>query len=396
MKSAAATTFELDDPGQAARELALEITGKLAFAENSIGILLCDADMDVAALTGELRSRLGFDIAGMTTLATIDEEGHQSAAAILTVLTADDCFFCMAASDPLHGDDHEEKIARTLAALRPEDDAHGQKPGIVLAFCPPGMPFSGDVYPDVMSRIWPDTPVIGGVASDDYDYERVRVFLSGLEYRDSLVAVAVWGNVRPVFSLRHVTSRFAERIRPVTSAQGNIVYTVGDETFVDYLKSFGLKTDVSDPLFAFTSFPMMLTSEEGDEVSLMRHIGGLNPADGSGSFLGDVPEGAMANICLINKNDITESCRQSFQALLDKAIDQRDYKHSTILCLSCCGRAMILGADSSAEGRILAELKPEGFTLAGAYCLGEICPTSQNKGRVSNRFHNCSITFCMV
>jgi hypothetical protein len=141
---------------------------------------------------------------------------------------------------------------------------------------------------------------------------------------------------------------------------------------------------------------MMLTREEGDEVPLMRHIGGLNSADGSGSFLGDVPEGAMANICLISKDDITESCRQSFQALLDKAIDRRDYNHSTILCLSCCGRAMILGADSSDEGRILAELKPGGLTLAGAYCLGEICPTSRNEGKVSNRFHNCSITFCMV
>jgi hypothetical protein len=56
---------------------------------------------------------------------------------------------------------------------------------------------------------------------------------------------------------------------------------------------------------------------------------------------------------------------------------------------------MILGADSDAEGRILSEMLPERLSLAGAYCLGEICPSRYGDGVVSNRFHNCSITFCM-
>jgi hypothetical protein len=56
---------------------------------------------------------------------------------------------------------------------------------------------------------------------------------------------------------------------------------------------------------------------------------------------------------------------------------------------------MILGAEADAEGRILSGMLPEGISLAGAYCLGEICPARYKDGEASNRFHNCSVTFCM-
>ncbi|MDR3331065.1 MAG: FIST C-terminal domain-containing protein [Synergistaceae bacterium] len=394
MKSAAAISYDLDDSVETARQLADSIKGQLDLGKNSIGILLCDADTDGASVTRELKDLLGIDVAGMTTLAAMDSDGHHEAAIVLTVLTADDCRFVASVSESLAGGDHERKIAETYNNTVKDGSEYGPKPGVIFTFCPFSMSYSGDIYPDVLSRAVEGVPVMGGVASDDYDYERARVFFSGNEYRDAMVIISAWGNIKPVFALRHVTSRFAERIRRVVLAEGNTVYKVGDETFVEYLKGFGLKTDVDDPLLAFTSYPMMLTREGNDETPLMRHILALNP-DGSGVFFGDVPTGTLANICLVNKDDIVAACRESMNALLEEANKTRGYEYSTIFCISCCGRAMILGSDSAAEGRILAELKPEKMTLAGAYCLGEICPARYKDGQVANRFHNCSITFCM-
>ena len=142
---------------------------------------------------------------------------------------------------------------------------------------------------------------------------------------------------------------------------------------------------------------MMLTQgDTNDEVPLMRHIAGLNHEDGSGTFFGDVPVGTLANICLINKNDLTAACRESMDAILLKSAENPEYEYSSLFCMSCCGRAMILGSDSDAEGLVLKERLPSGISLTGAYCLGEICPTRYTDGVVINRFHNCSITFCMV
>ncbi|MDR1886096.1 MAG: FIST C-terminal domain-containing protein [Synergistaceae bacterium] len=396
MRSAVAVSYELEDGAETARELANSIGEKLNPGKNSIGFLFCDADTDGAAATRDLKKLLGFETVGMTTLATLDSDGHHEAAAVLSVLTADDCEFFTAVSAPLAGGGHEEKIRDAYRRAAPQGDASSQKPGVMFALCPPGMSFSGDAYPNVLMDEIPGVPLMGGVASDDYDYERARVFLSGNEYRDAMVAVGVRGNVKPVFSLRHVTSRFAERIRRVVVAEGNVVRKVGDETFVKYLEGFGLKTDVEDPLLAFTSYPMMLTREGGDETPLMRHISGLNLSDGSGSFFGDVPTGTLANICLISKDDIMTACRDSMNALLEEARNTDGYEYSSVFCISCCGRAMILGSDADAEGRILSGMLPDRLSLSGAYCLGEICPTRFRDGVVSNRFHNCSITFCMI
>jgi len=394
MRSAVAVTQEVDDADRAARDLADNIKKQLVLQKYSLGLIFCDADTDGAALTRELRELLGIEIAGMTTLAALSPQGRHEAAIVLTVFTADDCLFSSGVSAPLNVDDFEDRITRAYQATIPEgSDA---KPGLVFTFCPFGMPFSGDNYPSALSKATNNAPVIGGVASDDYDYERARVFLSGEEYKDAMVIVSLWGNVQPVFAIRHVTSRFAERIRRVTEAERNIVRKVGDESFIEYLKGFGLKTDVDDPLLAFTSYPMILRQEDDDETPVMRHISGLNKADGSGSFLGDVPVGAQANICLINKADIATACRESMQALLEAGGMQHDYTYSAVLCISCCGRSIILGGDADAEGRILAEMLPQGLALTGAYCLGEICPTRYRDGCATNRFHNCSITFCML
>jgi hypothetical protein len=392
MKSAVAISYELEDGKIAARELADQIRGKIPLGKNSVGLMFCDADADGAALSGELANILGVEVAGMTTLAEFDESGRHEAAAVLTVLTADDCAYTVSASEPLTDEGVEKTIAETYFRMAPT--GYGAKPGMVFEFCPNGMSFSGDKYADALAMAAPGIPTFGGVSSDDYDYGRARVFLSGREYRDSIVLMCVWGNVRPVFSLRHVVSRFTERIRRVARAEGNVVYSVGGETLIEYLESLGLKTDVDDPLLAFTPYPMMLTRAERDEVPLMRHIMALNPKDGSGSFFGDVPVGVLANICLVRKEDIVEACRESMKSLLESA--ESGYEYSTILCISCCGRAMILGADADEEGRIISEMRPENISVSGAYCLGEISPTRYSGTEASNRFHNCSIVFCML
>lgn len=397
MKSAVAVTYELDDAPEAARQLADAISGQLKFAKNSIGILFCDADMDCATVSGELKKLLGIEIAGMTTLATLSRDGYHHSAAVLKVMTADDCVFGTSVSQSLSDGDYAQKIIDAYRESIPAGSSPDYKPGLLFALCPSGIPFSADKYPEILSKEIGNAPIIGGIASDNYEYVSARVFLSGQEYRDAIVIVNISGNVKPLFSIRHTTSRFAERIRQVTDATDNIVRKVGDETFVEYLKGFGLETNVPDVLLAFNPYPMMLTREGGDnEVPLMRHITGLDLETGSGSCVGDVPVGTMANICLLNKNDLITSCRESIDALLEMADKQKDYEYSTIFCISCCGRALLLGADSNAEGDVLAERVPEGLTLTGAYCFGELCPSHYENGKATNKFHNCSITFCML
>jgi hypothetical protein len=83
------------------------------------------------------------------------------------------------------------------------------------------------------------------------------------------------------------------------------------------------------------------------------------------------------------------------EKLTESARDAGD-ENSLVLCISCCGRSMILGTDSDAEGKIMDELLPEKYNLAGAYCLGEFSPALYKDGDALNRFHNCSIALCTL
>jgi hypothetical protein len=392
MNSAVSVSFELDDVAQAADQLEHGIRETLDVGKGSLGILYCDADVDGAALTGALSERFGCEVVGMTTLAALGPGGVNELSAVFTVLTGDDVRFAAAATDGL-GTVADVPVRIGEACGRIDERIGGPK--LLLIFAPTGMPFAGDVYPDAIEQAAPGVPLLGGVASDDYDFQRARVFLSGKEFRDAAVFAGIAGGVEPKFFLQHVTSRFAERSLPVTDSDGVTVYKVGDESFISYLEGFGLSTDVSDAIVAFNSYPMMLTREGSDETPLMRHISGLDHDSGAGIFLGNVPEGSIANICLVNKADLVSSCKLSMDKLVAAALAGGGDK-SLVLCISCCGRSMILGADSDAEGKIIDELLPSGYNLAGAYCLGEFSPSLYKDGRASNRFHNCSIALCTL
>jgi hypothetical protein len=394
MKTAVAISFELDDVALAAEQLESGIREKLGEFDNALGILYCDADVDGAALTGALSERLGCDVAGMTTLAALGPGGMNELSAVLTVMTGDGVSYATAATPPLDADTAADGIRSAYGGIK---DKVGE-PKLLLLFAPTGRPFAGDLYPDTLAGAAPGVPLLGGVASDDFDYARARTFLSGREYRDAAVFAGIAGDVAPRFFLQHVTSRFAERRLPVTKADGTTVYEVGGESFIEYLEGFGLRTDVDDAIVAFNSYPLMLTREGTGEVPLMRHISGLDHDKGAGAFLGNVPEGAVANICLVNKDDLTASCRISMENLVEyvSGADGTDAERSLVLCISCCGRSMILGTDADAEGRIMEELLPGGYSLAGAYCLGEFSPALYKDGLASNRFHNCSIALCAL
>jgi hypothetical protein len=392
MKSNVAVSFELDDPEVCAEQLIAGL-GKLGeeTGDHALGILYCDADLDGATLTAILKQKLGFDVVGMTTLAALGPGGYNELSAVLTVLASEDVSFAVAATGTLGKESAAAEIAQSYENIKGVIGV----PELIFLFAPCGMPFAGDTYPDTLAEVAPGVPIIGGVASDDYDYERARVFLSGAEYRDAAVFAAASGAISPKFFLHHMTSRFAERKKEVTRSDGNKVYEVEGETFVEYLEGFGLRTDVDDVLLAFNSYPMMLTREGSDEVPLMRHIFELDRETGAGSFLGNVPEGTIANICLVNKDDVVSSCRISMEALAGE-VRADGVERSLVFCITCCGRSMILGTESADEGNVMKALLPEGFSLAGAYCLGEFSPTLVKGGVASNRFHNCSIAFCAL
>jgi small ligand-binding sensory domain FIST len=100
----------------------------------------------------------------------------------------------------------------------------------------------------------------------------------------------------------------------------------------------------------------------------------------------------------MKRNDIQESAKALIDDIKNK-IDQAagdGYRYSTLFCVSCGGRYMVMGDDKDLEGDILKRNLPEGLEFAGFYAYGEICPTAVTDGKALNRVHNESIVICAL
>jgi len=233
MKTAVATTPEIDDLELATEELVSQIREKIKFERNSVGIAYCDADMDVAKLGEMLHAELGIDIVGVTTTATIERHtGSSDMGVLFSVLTADDVAFSVGSTGELDYDSFQGVIRKTYedARARVQDD-----PKLIMAFSPYVADLSTDHYVDILDEISGGVPIFGGVATDHLELKYQKTFYNGQAYVRGLVFMLLTGNVKPVFSMEHHFGTTMEKIGVITQTTKSLVERVDGKTFKEFL-----------------------------------------------------------------------------------------------------------------------------------------------------------------
>jgi len=400
MKSIVVTTSMLDDMQLAARELAEQVENGIELMANSAGLLFCDSEIDHAALLAALGDRLSFPLIGCTTIGTLDtQSGFSEYAISLTVLTADDCRFCPAVSGPVRRDNLEQETAAVYARAAQE---LGCEPRMIFAFPCYQLDIMLDAYSKALTKVSGGLPVFGGLPSANAPGVNA-ILADGQVHSDRLGLLLIGGAAKPLFSTKIVLSNVAEQKRTVTQAKDNVIYRVGDVTFVEYLKSIGLMVEAvlsEDNTLVFVSNPLLVegTGADDDGVPMVRTLHALDMECGSGTAIGKVPQGSILSVGQLRREDIQLSARACIEDLLHQIRESKadGYKYSTILCATCIGRFMIMVPDSGLEGEILTGAIGRDYTLSGFYGYGELCPTSMRNGAASNKAHNESITMCAL
>jgi hypothetical protein len=400
MRSIVAVTTELDDAEKAARELLRQVSAKGPLGKNGCAFVYCDVEMDHGAFAAALREQLPFDLTGSTTIATFDtENGSQILSAVLVVLTADDAEFSVVLTEALTA----ENLSRELETAY-KKAASAVKEGKLLFLVPPFVNIAPlDEYVDILSAASGDVPVFGGLPSSNVADGDILMYANGRAYADRAAIVLVGGNVRPLFSVQSILSAFSEQKQIITKADKNVIYKVEDMTFMEYLKSIDLPIDeliAQGDLAVFVSTPLKVylhKDDHDDGIPVARTIQKLNPADGSGLLFGAISEKSVVSIATMKRQDIQDSCKMAVTEILEKInAAGKDYTYTTLLCISCGGRYMVMADDKDIEGDTIVENLPGNMTLSGFYAYGEICPTSVRDGKAVNRVHNESIILCAL
>jgi hypothetical protein len=401
MRSVVVVTDEMDDSEKAVEDLWEQVNAKGPLCKNSCGFVYCDAEVDHETFAAMLQKKFSFEIAGCTSIANFDtEHGSQIMSAVLVVLTADDAEFSVAMTDVLT----KENLGHELEAAYKKTSAALDERGKLLFLVPPfndAAPL--DDYVDILSRVSGDIPIFGGLPSSNIADGDILIYAKGRSHTDRAAVVLVGGNIRPLFSVQNVLSTFSEQKRTVTKASDSTIYSVEDMTFVNYLKSVGMAVDdliAEGDLAVYVSTPLKVylnKDDYNDGIPVVRTIKTLNPEDGSGVLFGSISEKSTISIATMKRQDIQDSCRMGIQDILEKIhASQGDYTYTTLICVSCGGRYMVMADDKEVEGAIILENLPENVTLSGFYAYGEICPTAIRDGKAVNRVHNESIVMCAL
>lgn len=391
MKSIVLYTDEIDELTEAAEDLFSQAEG-FVFEKNSLGIIFADEELEYQELYGYLSEKWKFPIIGTTALATlVGKSGRNESGISMMLLTADDCTFAADITTDLTSENYREKIKETYDRLSKELP---EPEKLILSYSVIIDGLVGDDIIDAIEAAGATVPIYGALASDQFVFDLNRVYFNEKSEVAAQVMVLVSGNIAPKYlCVKSITNNKAQISYEVTDSRDNQVFKLGNSVFLDALTKAGMgseKTNVTSD-YVLSPFVATLKKKDGIEVEVTRNLFMLDQEQGSGTFLGGVPQGTSLGVGILCKEDVQESVDQAFQKIKSYLADT-DKDNATILCTSCAARLLALGGDASIEAEAYNQHITDGTSVLGMYSYGELCPVNVGKDGDVNVFHNSTFT----
>lgn len=224
--------------------------------------------------------------------------------------------------------------------------------------------------------------VTGGLAGDGALFSHTLVCAGGEPQEGRIGALGFYGERMKVGygSLGGWDVFGAERL--ITKSRGNVLYELDGHSALELYRKYLGEHAAGLPATALL-FPLALRGGEGD---LVRTVLGIDEAEQSMTFAGDMPEGTYARLMKAN-----------FDRLVDGASGAAGASYAMLggaspdlaILISCVGRKLVLKQRVEEEVEGVRAVLGEGTVLTGFYSYGEICP----QGAVTGcELHNQTMT----
>lgn len=397
MQTFTAVSYEMSNMPRLCLDLTRQVAQNVTFGSRTVGIIMCDSNIDYRAVIKELSATYPFDIVGGTALGFIKRNEEEDISASFMIITGDEeLITSFALSPPITLENKAEAIHQTY------DEAAaklGQPPALIITMMPflPALTME-DVVTGLEMRAG-QVPIYGAVASSDYETNLSGTFVNGQCYTDRVLVQLLGGGIQPLFAAETVPIDPYLKTGRVTRAEGNLIHQVDGLPFVDFMRKHGLKVkssgEIENPIAIYSSSPVIIKNSSTQQTYRLAAICDLHYDTGSAVLGAKVAEGDEVAIHILRKADVlaaAKTCVNRLMAKIEVAEAQSPYRYSTMFCTSCGGRFMVLLGDTSLEGDY-TKTHPVARPLAicGFYAMGEICPVEE-EGRLVNMAHNFSMT----
>ena len=232
--------------------------------------------------------------------------------------------------------------------------------------------------------------IFGGLAGDGSQFASTWVLDGDAPKRNHVCAVGFYGSrLRIGHGCDHGWSDFGPE-RRITRSEGNVLHELDGKPALDLYKNYLGELASGLPGNALL-FPLAIRRNEEDALPLVRTILGLDEAQKSMTFAGDMPVGAIARLMRASDESLIDSASAAIASANHDSIGAQN--GALVISVSCVGRRLVLGERTDEEVETILEGVPPGFRHVGFYSYGEISPTLP--GGMSD-LHNQTMTVTVL
>jgi len=229
-------------------------------------------------------------------------------------------------------------------------------------------------------------PIFGGLAGDEYAFEKTIVGLNIDATAGKIVAIGFYGDhIHFGFGSEGGWGDFGPE-REVTKSDKNVLYKIGDRFALDLYKEYLGKYAEELPGSSLY-FPLSMR-ENGTTASVVRTILSIDEEKKSMTFAGNIPEGSSVRLMKGNIDKLIDA-----SAIAASRTNANSSQKQLALLVSCVGRRIVLGDRVEEELEVVKDIFGDQTILCGFYSYGEISPTLEN---VACELHNQTMTIATL
>jgi hypothetical protein len=390
-----ASTQEMEDPGNAVREILESLDIKNSLLKNSVALLFCNVRFIETGVMEAVCKSLPFDVLGCTSLyfglsAKVSggaPSGEGEFVLTVTVLTSDDISFSPGISGPLNDKNAEECVQELY---RRTASSPGEPPSLVFAFPPTITSVPGDLMAAALDHVCGGIPVFGSVALDMniHIQNPKTIFKTASEcgaFSDRMTLLLFRGQVNP----RFFYSSFPEKSilswdAVITKAVGHCIISINNRPALSFIKDLGFfKSDTHESAMLY---PMVVEYPNNEtKVVVLQDVG----PEGQLVCSVNVQTGGVLNIGATTADSVLEGAKALAQGLKNNG------RGTDFIMFSCFLRNVVLGGSSKEEFDLIGQ-ELDGYPGSWLFVNsgGELCPCYRKNGETVNIFHQYALVAC--
>lgn len=325
--------------------------------------LFCSPEERFNEFLQGVNDSIGADIlVGCTTDGEISSSGLSADSAVLGGIVTDQIGFHAAAVTGLGS--HSEESGKRLGRMMPSTVRYAQifSDGLTGNGCA--------ILRGLSSAIGVHIPVGGGTAGDAGRFVKTYQFHGRRLLSDSVVGISFSGNFSVGTGVRSGWAPVG-LAKKVTRAHGNVVYELDGQSALEAYRRFLGKHADKLPAVG-VEYPFGLVDTSGDvgerDYYLLRAPMTVNAQEGSISFAGEVPQGAMIRLTCGDHASILRGAEQAARMALDCIGDATPVM---VFFYSCTARKIVLGLRTRLELDHVQHILSAQLPVLGFYTYGE-------------------------